>query len=239
MNGVRTSAAALLLAAAALGTSASASAQVYEDQYSDRYRQPYEDSENYALELRIGAYQPDANRNFQTVYGDQRGPLVGLELDFLPLRIPYVGRIGGGLSFEWAEYRANACQDLACANRADERASFRIFPFGFMAVLRADVLARELGIPIVVTGKIGLDLIQARERVGSIETSSGVAVGLRWAVQVALELDWINPRAGRNLAQEWGINHSFFFFEAFGSTAENGIRVGDDIAYVGGLGLSF
>ncbi|MEO0323384.1 MAG: MXAN_2562 family outer membrane beta-barrel protein [Myxococcota bacterium] len=225
--------------AAGLLTTVPAAAQIYADQGSDLYRAPRSDSENYALELRIGAYRPEADADFDRIYGDQQGPLVGLELDVLPLRIPYLGRIGGGLSFEWAQYRASACVDASCTNRASERSSFRIFPFGFMAVLRADVLARELGIPVVFTGKIGLDLIQFRERVGSRTSGSGIALGLRWAAQVALELDFINQRAARNLAEEWGINHTFFYFEVFGSTAENGVRLGDRLAYVGGLGLSF
>lgn len=230
---------AYAIVAAGLLTTVPAAAQIYADQGSDLYRAPRSDSENYALELRIGAYRPEADADFDRIYGDQQGPLVGLELDVLPLRIPYLGRIGGGLSFEWAQYRASACVDASCTNRASERSSFRIFPFGFMAVLRADVLARELGIPVVFTGKIGLDLIQFRERVGSRTSGSGIALGLRWAAQVALELDFINQRAARNLAEEWGINHTFFYFEVFGSTAENGVRLGDRLAYVGGLGLSF
>ncbi len=233
--------AALLTTLAALGAlgASPAAAQIYADQSSDLYRPPPADSENYALELRIGAYRPEADAEFDRIYGDQQGPLVGLELDVLPLRIPYVGRLGGGISFAWAEYRASACVDSTCSNRASERSSFRVFPFGFMAVLRADVLARELGVPLVFTGKLGLDLVQFRERVGSRDAGSGIALGLRWAAQVALELDFINPRAARNLAEEWGINHAFFYFEAFGSTAENGVRLGDRLAYVGGLGLSF
>ena len=45
------------------------------------------------------------------------------------------------------------------------------------------------------------------------------AVGPRFAGKVSLELDFLEPRAARQLDEEWGINHSEFFFEAYYSMA--------------------
>jgi hypothetical protein len=104
-----------------------------------------------------------------------------------------------------------------CDNRSDEREKLTLLPLTIMAILKVDVLARELGIPLVITGKLGLDTIFWRSRRGGDSQGSGRSLGLRWGVMFALELDFIEPRAARRLDEDWGINHSYLFMELYGS----------------------
>ncbi|MCB9599573.1 MAG: hypothetical protein H6720_04335 [Sandaracinus sp.] len=213
-------------------------------QYSDELRQRARrsSSELFLFELKIGTYRTSGdavgggNAGYRYFRGD-KGPLVQLEFDALPLRIPYVGTVGLGASFGWVRYRARACLDIDCEpgdeNRADNKIKLRAFPIAPMAVLRIDVLAREAGIPLVFTGRIGLDMFIYD--VSGNGGGNGTTFGLRWAAQAALELDFINPRRARSLDEEWGINHTYLLFEMFGSTAE----MADPIAWTAGLGMSF
>ncbi len=208
-------------------------------QWSDEYRPSMMSSERFAFELRVGTYQPDVgNDAFSLIYEDDRGPMAGAEFHILPARIPYVGLVGVGLGFGWASYSGGACVDAACTNRTDEEASFRLIPLSAMGVLRIDVLARELSIPIILTGKIGIDFAFFKAESGSREETSGVSIGLRWAIQVALELDFISPGSARSLDEDWGINHTFIFGEVYGSNANSQLPVGD-LTWSAGLGLTF
>jgi hypothetical protein len=201
--------------------------------------------ERFTVTLNLGMYQPVVgNDAFREIFGDEQGPYVGGEVHGLIYRIPYVGLIGAGVGVGWADYDGRACGTADdgspdCDNRVDEKSSFTIYPLSFLASLRIDVLARELNIPLVFTPKIGLDAVFYRARTGSETDTSGVSIGLRWAVEFALELDFLERRAARALDEEWGINHSFLFFQLFGSTAKTQLPVGDSLAWTAGLGFVF
>ncbi len=194
--------------------------------------------ETFAFEIRIGGYRPDGTNGFdeafQTAYGDEIGPMVGLELDVLPLRIPYVGMFGGGLRFDWAKYSGKAKGPTG--ENLDQNQEFRVFGLPVLAVLRVDVLARELDVPLIFTGKLGFHTVFTLIDNGSRRAHSGVANGLSWGAQIALELDFINPRRAATLDNEWGINHTTLLFELFGNTAGIG---GANIAWTAGLGMTF
>lgn len=218
-----------------------------EAQYSDelRARARRESSERFNFEFRVGTYRPDARavgggNAFAQFFGSDRGPLLQLELDAWVIRIPYVGLVGAGLSWGWARYKRGLCDPLlgCTGNRLDEKANARLWPVAAVAVLRVDALARELGVPIIVTGKLGLDVVFYNLD-GGASNASGQSLGLRWAVQFALELDFINPARARSLDEEWGINHTTLFVELFGSTADSNLDVGTNLAWAAGLGLVF
>ena len=199
----------LLLAAAAASVAFSGEAAA-QYTYSDSYDRPSQSPELFVFELRIGGYTPDVgNGAFDTVFGGDIGPMIGLELDFVPFRIPYVGLLGAGVRFNWAKYTASGCLDIGCTPAGDGMAvdqelEFRIFPLQGLAVLRVDVLARELNVPLIFTGKIGFDTVLYRVQNGSTTETEGYSFGLHWGAQVALELDFINPRRARTLDDEWG-----------------------------------
>lgn len=193
----------------------------------------------------LGPYSPPIldgipGGNVPPITGD-RGPLLSTELDFFLFKIPFVGRFGVGGRVGWASYSGRALpadvdEDAEDLGEQGEPARLTMFPITPMAMLRIDVLARELDIPIVFTAKVGLDIIPWRSRLGGVTEAKDVEYGLRWGAQVALELDFLEPRAARRLDDEWGINHTFIFAELFGSTAR---FLGANIAWTAGLGIVF
>ncbi len=193
--------------------------------------------ERFTLTLNLGMYQPDDA--LDTFYGGDNGPYVGGEFHGLIYRIPYIGPIGAGVGIGWVRYDGSACTTTDCSGTASEDDKFTLWPLTVMASLRIDVLAREYNIPLVITPKVGLDTILFSNVTGGSTQDSGVSVGLRWAVEIALELDPLERRAARSLDEEWGINHTFIFFQPFGSTAGGTPRLGDPFAWTAGLGFVF
>ena len=215
-------------------------AQHFDEAELARQRNAAESPERFALELRAGTYVPDVGTSAFDLFGDDRGPLIGGELDGFITRIPYVGLIGLGVGFGWAEYKGSA-QIAGSSETASEKTTLRLFPVSPMVVLRIDTLAREFSIPFVFTGKLGVDFIIWDSKTGSNSDGSAVSRGLRWAAQAALELDFFNRAAARRLDEEWGINHSFLFFEIYDSLADSNLRLTpeDPFAWSAGLGLIF
>lgn len=189
----------------------------------------------------VGPYQPtgiaEADPPLESL-ADDNGPLLSTEIDVFLFRIPYVGPLGLGVRAGWAKYEGPTLDESTGEETSSEKAKVVIFPITPLASLRVDVLARELNFPVVFTGKIGMQLIPWTSKKGGQleEGGSNVELGLRWGVQVALELDFLEPRAARRLDEEWGINHSFIFGELFGSTAD---VFGDPLAWAMGLGFVY
>jgi len=222
---------------------------VAEAQYSDELRQRARrgSPENFAFQLSLGTYRPglgsDAGDAHRTVFGGDRGPKVLLEMDGFVYRIPYVGLIGAGAAFSWVRYRANACDaEVGCnGTRLDERTELKIYGLSPMLVLRVDALARYFEIPFVVTGKLGttFSIFDASDP-NDGGPSSGYTAALRWAVQLAFELDVINRRRAAALDDSYGINHSTFFVELYGiGSPGDQINLGSSFSWTVGLGLTF
>jgi hypothetical protein len=200
--------------------------------------------EGYLLSFGVGAYRPDPGpASFDAFYPGDNGPLLLAEFDFFLYRIPYVGPIGLGLAGGWAAYKGNACEidpttGGCVAGEVTQSAKFSIFPLNVMAVLRVDALARLTPVPFVFTGKVGFNTVFFNEDVGSGK-QGGSSYGFGWAAQIALELNFVNPRRANALDEDWGINSSFFFFELGGSDANSSLPVGDKLYFTGGVGLTF
>ncbi len=207
-----------------------------------------ESEETWALELKGGPYQP-AVAEFDTFFADDQGPLLSFELDFLPFEIHDWFDAGVGWGFGWSQYVGAAMLPGGSApmpsgddeDQASEETSLTLYPMPVVAVLRIDALARQLDIPILVTGKIGANFVIWNSGTGARSDATDISIGLHWAVEVALELDIFNKRAARSLDEVWGINHTFLFFELFGTTADTTLPAGprDGVAWAIGLGLLF
>ena len=165
-----------------------------EAQYSDEYRDGGQSPEHVDWQLHIGPYTPYPGSNaFDEIFGSDGGPMVAMEFDFHLVRIPYVGVLQAGFRAGWAKYRARACalgtDGLPdCSNRADEREKLVLLPLTLLAALKIDVLAEELNIPLVITGKLGLDVHFWRNRRGGSTVGSGRSLGLRWGCHVRLRV---------------------------------------------------
>ena len=198
--------------------------------------------EGFLLSFGVGAYRPNpGSQFFDQVYSGDNGPILLLEFDFFLYRIPYIGPIGIGLQGGWSGYKGTGCLAPTptdpCPPSSDE-AKFSLFPLNAIVALRIDALARKTPVPLVFTGKVGYNTVFFKETVGAGE-SRGRSHGFGWGAQVALELNFVNPRRANALDEDWGINSSFLFFELAGSDANSRTPVGDNLYFMGGLGLTF
>lgn len=176
--------------------------------------------ELFGLELRVGSYDPlDLGDDWGRVFGGDLGPLIGVELHYFPVKLRYIGLIGIGAGVGWAQYTGTAQRADGGTSTQGEPNTFEIIPLDANLVWRFDTLARELDVPIVITPKVGLDLVYWNTGVSSRTEADGWAIGPRFAGKVSLELDFLEPRAARQLDEEWGVNHSELFFEAWYSMA--------------------
>lgn len=195
--------------------------------------------ERFNLEFRVGVYEPQLSGTvFESVFGDDQGPSLGVEWGTHIYRIPYVGPVGLSVGFNRIGYSANAFVQGSTTERSSEQTTLTLWPIHALGFLRVDALAREANIPLVVTGKIGWDVVLWSTETGEVEEGSGYSQGLRWAAQVALELDFLEPRAARMLDQEWGINHAYLFFEYYGSGATGDLDL-SATTWAAGLGFQF
>ena len=195
----------------------------------------------FAAEVRFGPYWPNVDSEFNTatgpykrVFGTKANFYFGLEFDFLPLRIPYVGMFGPG--FGWGYTNASAKAKLKGTQVASgEDTSLTIMPMHLSAVLRVDELMHRTGIPIVPYGKLGLGLAH-----WSTSTSAGTSVvgttggvpcttetadkpgctvgsGNTWGIHTALggmfALNWLDPHSAGRLREETDIAHIYLFGE--------------------------
>ncbi len=197
--------------------------------------------ESFTVELRAGSYRPDLGPVFQNSFGGDLGPYIGAELDIHLFRIPYIGPLAIGASFGWAEWDGPARAVSGTGNVGSTGLS--LVNMNLLAVLRIDALARYLDIPFIFSAKVGPDFGYWQTGAGGRTQAEGWSIGLRWAAQAALELDFLEPRSARRLDDEWGINHTELFFELFGSTMgqwfDNQLPMGTSLAWVAGLGLTF
>ena len=200
--------------------------------------------EHFGLELRLGMYLPTGlGESFSGYFGGDAGPMLSLELHYFPVRIPYLGLIGGGVGLGWSQWDVTAPVAAgAPAGAQGDRNVFEIIPMHLSLVWRIDTFARELRIPLVLTPKVGLDVVHWLTATGTSSDANGWSIGPRFAGKVSLELDFLEPRAARQLDEEWGVNHSEIFFELYYSMAGTGGLVGLPVAGWGwstGIGLTF
>jgi hypothetical protein len=222
--------------AVALCTSAVALAQEVDDfgAYNGRERRHFAESPQHAaLEFRLGRYLPSVDDEFngptpyETTFGNDNRFVVGLEVDWQLLRIPYLGTLSPGIGVAYTKSTGRGFV-TSTGERAGEDTSLIIFPLYLDAVLRADVIARETPVPIVPYAKLGVGFGLWRvtngggtARVGSL-AGSGLSVGPQVALGGMLLLDPLDPNAARSLDQEIGINNTYFFMEWYFSKLGGG-----------------
>lgn len=220
---------------------------------------PHRSSQNFALELRLSPYRPQIDEEpglsgtpFATTFGTSKRLLAALELDWQTLRIPRVGTLGPGLG---AGYTSMSADALTTSGRASgDTTSLSIYPFWGVAVLRADTLWRDLGIPLVPYAKAGVGYAlwtasntggtsEAKDKSGALVSGKGGSWGTQVALGVSFALDAIDQGASRNMDNATGINGSYLFFEAYwlslnGLGQSNALRVGSN-TWAAGLAFEF
>jgi len=217
-------------------TSTLAAAQA-DDDYAPAQRD-FSSPEWMVLELRIGPYTPQVGTpSFEQVFKDDYGLMLATELDVIAFRFPDIAYLAVGAGIGHARYSGGAL--TADGGRAGEETVFKLVPLTLLAVARVDVLARKLRIPLILTGKLGYRWGFWWASTGEQGEDNGNSGGIAWGLQAALDLDFFDLRAARVMDEEWGINHSFLFFEVYGSrTSGDALPIGDT-TWTAGLGFVF
>lgn len=196
-------------------------------------------AERYIVELRGGPYFPNVtNPAYEKYFGKDSGPFLGFQLSYIAYRVPEIAyaTIGGG--FGWASL-TGAASSVQGDMAVDEETSMVIFPITAIASLRFDVLTRKLHVPFILTGKIGWQWAHWDTNTGTKNDAAGWSLGPVFAAQIALDLDVFDSSAARSLDEEWGINHSFLFFEvADFVTTDKSLEIGG-LNWLLGLGFNF
>jgi hypothetical protein len=195
----------------------------------------------WAIELRFGPYHPNVDAAlgngatpFADTFGNDRRVLFGFEVDWQPLRIPYVGSLGPGVGWHYTRFTADAL--LADGTgRAEQQTSLSIMPMYLVAVGRVDVLSRETVVPLSVYGKAGLGyaLWWASDGEDTATDDAGVkgrdaSYGLHWAVGAMLALNWLEPSSAATMDEASGVNNAHLFLEWYSSTLD-GFGSGDQM----------
>jgi hypothetical protein len=180
------------------------------------------------VEVRFGAYNPRVDSSvpgtpYADTFGDKTRYMVGFEGDWQLARIPHLGTLGPGLG--WGFTRASGLARLTASpdKLSDEQTSLSIMPIYLVAVLRADVLPRELGIPIVPYAKLGLGTALwwssdggQTAYAGDVK-GTGISYGPQYAIGGMFLLDILDQQTARDADVSLGINHSYLFGEWYGS----------------------
>jgi len=256
---------AVIAAGSLIGLTAesTALAQTFDDPTGPSWRRrsgnTYESPQSWALELRFGPYEPNIDDEFggtgpyDHVFGDSTRWYLGLELDWQALRIPHFGSIGPG--FSWGYTRMNANARLTGSNEmSSEETSLWIMPMYVVGVLRVDVLANDIGVPLVpyLKAGVGYALWKTSDGLGTsayetaegeTDVGRGSSYGWHFAPGIALQLDVFDEHAANNLDNSVGVNHSYAYVEwmrskldGFGS--DDQMHVGTS-TWVAGLAFEF
>lgn len=223
-----------LLTLVIVGLTSSAGARA-PDTFEEHYAKPIviESPMWFAFELKLGPFRPDYPA-FKESFGSDRGWLLATELDITAYHIPYVGQLNAGLGWGWANFDGRA-PVVPGGGSSGESTELTIYPMSLLAVLRIDALARYTVVPLTFAGKIGGDFVRWKAKTGSSTDGDGLNTGLRWAGQVALELDFLDRKAARRLDDDFEINHTYLMFEYFGSRTKG---TGGE-SFLFGLGAQF
>jgi hypothetical protein len=208
-------------------------APAFEHSPALRHRDDFS-SQDMAVELRFGPYAPRVDESqgltvpqFKPFFGDKTRFQFGFEVDWQIWRAPHVGTIG--LAGGWSYTKQSGANKLPSGEQSDvpiqQETSLTIMPMYGVGVLRVDVLARELSIPLVGYGKFGLGYALwwmnngngtaklCDENGKNCFVGRDTSIGTQAALGLMLQLDWLEPSAGVELDTSMGINNSYIFLE--------------------------
>lgn len=191
-------------------------------------RERRESPQNGAFEARFGPYTPRVDQSvngtpFADTFGNSKRYLFGLEGDWQALRIPHLGSLGPGLGWGYTRATGRARLTAQPDVLSDEQTALTVMPFYLIAVLRADVLPRELHVPFVPYAKLGVGYALWWASDGGNTASlngvqgKGVSYGYQFALGGMLLLDFLDQQTARDADNSLGINHSYLFGEWYGS----------------------
>ena len=182
------------------------------------------------VELRMGAYHPNVDEGvgkdstgsgpYQRIFGDSKRYMIGGEVDWQPLHIPHFASLGIGGSIGYTSATGAAIRTDNGEPSAED-ATLTIWPFAALAVLRVDVIAREMGIPIVPFVKVGPAVAfwsssngrgTSRSRVDGT-LGRGHTFGMVYSVGGMLLLNFLDRQAAKTFAVEQGVLRTYILID--------------------------
>jgi hypothetical protein len=216
---------------------------------------PYQSPQHFALEVRFSPYRPEIDDEpglqgtpFADSFGRKPRLSMQLELDWQTLRIPHLGTIGPGLGVGVVSFSTDVRTESG--RESGDETSLTINPFWLSAVLRADVLWRDLGFPLVPYGKlgVGLGLWRASNAIGIARSEDGArgrgaTLGTHMALGLAFALNRLDHGAAKNMDAAVGINNTYVYAEYYwlnlnGFGRSDALRVGTN-TWAAGLAFEF
>lgn len=222
-----------LLAAAAGGLALARDAGAQTFGYNDR--RLYESPQNFAVEVRGGAYYPNIDRTVGTAtpyadfFGTSLRAQLGAEIDWQIVRIGPVLSLGVGAAVSYTNAYAQSPFSTSTLNpnpstwgdRSATTSTLHILPTQILAVARFDGLARRYRfLPLVPYVKAGFaySFWFVMNDTGIAHSSNGAeayggSAGFHVAAGLAFMLDLFEPGVARQWDSYAGINHSYLFGE--------------------------
>jgi hypothetical protein len=221
-------AAALATLACCLAISPLAHAQGVDEfgGYGHRRGVQSESKQEAAFELRFGRYVPEVDSQlgstpFQDTFGGDNRYMFGVEVDWQVLRIPHFGTLAPGIGWGYTKFSAKA-KYADGSGVSSSSTSLAIMPMYLVGVVRADVIARELKIPLVPYAKLGLGygLWWSSDGERTAVTTDGrkgrgASYGLTYALGAMFLLDVLSEDDAVTADGAIGINNSYVFAEWF------------------------
>jgi hypothetical protein len=230
---------AALLWAASVALPAAASAQ--SDSNLIPAARPFSSTERFVVELRGGPYSASLENNdaYSQFFGDDSGPFLGLQLSYIAYRMPDIAYVTLGGGFGWTSLSGVAVAADGSDVDVSEETTLLLLPMTAVASLRIDALPRKLKFPLIFAAKVGFQWVHWDTETGERDDAAGWSLGPLLGAQLALDLDSFDSAAARSMDEEWGINHSFLFFEVYRFfTTDKSLPVGGT-NWVVGLGFNF
>ncbi|MDJ0766201.1 MAG: MXAN_2562 family outer membrane beta-barrel protein [Myxococcota bacterium] len=199
-----------------------------------------------AFELKFGPYRPAVDKNdsldgtpYEDTFGNAMMFLTTLELDWQFWHPPGLSLgIGGSVGF-MQEYKQSEILDASGAATDVESADYtvlNVIPFAALFVVRVDILADALGVPLVPFAKAGLNwylwwvhdggkvpTLQGPN--GQQEKGAGGTIGWQFSTGLMFRLDDFDQMSARTFDNEAGVNHSYLFAEVLWAVVD---RFGND-----------
>lgn len=189
-----------------------------------------ESPQNFAFELKFGAYSPRVDRKlggtpYKDIFGGGGFFFAQIEFDWQFWH--KVGSLAVGFSIGFGRDKGKAL-DKSTKEPASDSAEFNVLPLSIDLVYTFDYLARKFNIPLVPFGKIGLDyyLWWTRLSTGEIpivDGKKGYGGTWGWHVKggVKILLDFFAQGMADTFDAEIGVNNSYIFAEVLYARVDN------------------
>jgi len=185
-----------------------------------------ESKQEAAFELRFGRYVPEVDSQlgstpFQSTFGNDARYMIGAEADWQLLRIPHFGTLAPGIGWGYTKFSAKA-RFASNGELSGTTTRLNIMPMYLVGVVRADVISRELKIPLVPYAKLGFGygMWWSSDGKRSAESADGkkgrgASYGLTYALGGMFLLDVLVEDDAVTADGITGINNSYIFAEWF------------------------